>query len=38
MYSRWATFEELTSMLTKINLESDINKSGIPMVYNGKDV
>lgn len=38
MYSRWATFEELTSMLTKINLESDINKSGIPMVYDKKDI
>lgn len=33
MYSRWSTFEEITSMLTKINLESEIKKSGVPMVY-----
>lgn len=33
MYSRWTTDEEIKEMLTKINLESDIKKSGIPLVY-----
>ena len=32
-YSRWATDEELKSKLTQINYESDIKKSGIPLMY-----
>lgn len=32
-YSRWATKEELKSNLTKISYDSEIKKSGIPMMY-----
>lgn len=33
MYSRWATVEELKERLVKINAESEIKQSGIPMMY-----
>ncbi len=32
-YSRWATVEELKSKLTQISYDSEIKKSGIPMMY-----
>ena len=32
-YSRWATEEELKSKLTQISYDSEIKKSGIPMMY-----
>ena len=32
-YSRWATTEEIISKFTQINYDSDIKKSGIPMMY-----
>lgn len=32
-YSRWTTVEELKSKLTKISYDSEIKKSGIPMMY-----
>ena len=33
MYSRWATNEELATILTKLNKESGVEKSGIPIMY-----
>ena len=35
-YSRWATVEELKSKLTPISYDSEIKKSGIPMLYDDK--
>ena len=32
-YSRWATVEELKSKLTPVSYDSEIKKSGIPMMY-----
>ena len=32
-YSRWATKDELMSVLTQVNYDSVITKSGIPMMY-----
>ena len=32
-YSRWATVEELKSKLTQVSYDSEIKKSGIPMMY-----
>lgn len=32
-YSRWATIEELKAKLTQISYDSEIKKSGIPMMY-----
>ncbi len=37
-YSRWTTEEELKSRLTKVNYESDIKKSGIPLTYDDKNL
>jgi len=37
-YSRWATTEELISKLTQINYDSDIKKSGIPMMYDERNL
>ena len=31
-YSRWATVEELKSRLAPISYDSDIKKSGVPMI------
>ncbi len=35
-YSRWATEEELKSKLTQISYDSEIKKSGIPLMYDDK--
>ena len=35
-YSRWATEEELKSKLTQISYDSEIKKSGVPMMYDDK--
>ena len=35
-YSRWATVDELKSKLNPISYDSDIKKSGIPMMYDDK--
>ncbi len=32
-YSRWATEDELKSQLTQISYDSEIKKSGVPMMY-----
>ncbi len=32
-YSRWATVEEIKSRLTPVSYDSEIEKSGIPMMY-----
>lgn len=32
-YSRWATNEEITEILTKIDTKGDIKKSGVPIMY-----
>ena len=37
-YSRWATVEELKSKLTPISYDSEIKKSGIPMMYDDKNL
>ncbi len=37
-YSRWATEEELKSKLTPISYDSEIKKSGIPMMYDDKNL
>ena len=37
-YSRWATTEELISKLTQINYDSDIKKSGTPMMYDERNL
>lgn len=37
-YSRWATVEELKSKLSQISYDSDIEKSGIPMMYDEKNL
>lgn len=37
-YSRWATDDELKSKLTQINYESDIKKSGIPLMYDDNNL
>ncbi|MBR1377136.1 MAG: type IV secretory system conjugative DNA transfer family protein [Bacilli bacterium] len=33
MYARWATIEELKSRLVALNTNTDVKKSGIPMMY-----
>ena len=35
-YSRWATEKELKSKLTQISYDSEIKKSGIPLMYDDK--
>ena len=37
-YSRWATVEELKSKLTPISYDSEIKKSGIPMMYDDNNL
>jgi type IV secretion system protein VirD4 len=37
-YSRWATVEELKSKLTPVSYDSEIKKSGIPMMYEDKNL
>ena len=37
-YSRWATVEELKSKLTPISYDSEIKKSGIPMMYDANNL
>ena len=37
-YSRWATAEELKSKLTPISYDSEIKKSGIPMMYDANNL
>ena len=37
-YSRWATAEELKSKLTPISYDSEIKKSGIPMMYDDNNL
>lgn len=37
-YSRWATVEELKSKLTPVSYNSEIKKSGIPMMYDEKNL
>ena len=37
-YSRWATVEELKSILTPINYDSEIKNSGIPMMYDDNHI
>ncbi len=37
-YSRWATVEELKSKLTPVSYDSEIKKSGIPMMYDGNNL
>ena len=35
-YSRWTTSDELKNLLSPISYDSDIKKSGIPMMYDEK--
>ena len=35
-YARWATFEEMKSMLVPVNLETGVKKSGVPFMYDDK--
>lgn len=35
-YARWATNEEMKSILTPVNLETGVKKSGIPLMYDDK--
>ena len=37
-YSRWATAEEIKSKLTPISYDSEIKKSGIPMMYDDNNL
>ena len=37
-YSRWATVEELKSRLVPISYDSDIKKSGVPMMYDNNNL
>jgi len=37
-HSRWATVEELKSKLTPVSYDSDIEKSGIPMMYDDNNL
>ena len=37
-YSRWATEEELKSKLTQISYNSEIKKSGVPMMYDDNNL
>lgn len=37
-YSRWATVEELKSKLSQISYDSEIKKSGIPMMYDDNNL
>ena len=37
-YSRWATVEELKSILTPINYDSEIKNSGIPKMYDDNHI
>ncbi len=37
-YSRWATVEELKSKLTPVSYDSEIKKSGIPMMYDDNNL
>ena len=37
-YSRWATEDELKSKLTQISYDSEIKKSGIPMMYDDNNL
>ena len=37
-YSRWATTEELKAKLTPVNYDSQIKKSGIPMMYDDNNL
>ena len=38
MYSRWATNEELLTILTKIDAKSEVKKSGVPIMYDNKSM
>ena len=38
MYSRWANPNEYSNILTKIDLKKNIDKSGIQMMYKGKEI
>ena len=37
-YSRWATVDELKSKLTPVSYDSEIKKSGIPMMYDDNNL
>ena len=37
-YSRWATVEELKAKLTPISYDTDIKKSGVPVMYDDKNL
>ena len=37
-YSRWATVDELKTRLTPINYDSQIKRSGVPMMYDEKNL
>ena len=37
-YSRWATVEEIKEKLTPVNYDSEIKKSGIPMMYDDENL
>ena len=37
-YSRWATKEELLEKLTKVNYDTDLKKSGIPMAFDEENL